>query len=222
MSNYEMSFRLTEAELEVLNRVDMVVDQAMTSGNPNVAIRYGQQLRTARHMSGIALAKLLYMMRDRWEHFNSDDDFQTVAEAEMGIPQDTYKKYTEVWEHVIENPYVRDDKALREVLMGKPIEGLIRLRAGARDGDFDPEHWEQIAQAVDVNAIRAVVADARGLQTSASKALHYMVGRGGKILGREGDSPYEEIAFIKRDDTRMINGFLALLERVGVYVEPVS
>jgi hypothetical protein len=222
MGNYDLSLRLTEAEIEILDRVDMVVEQSMTSGNPNVAFRYGQQLRMARHLSGIGLAKLLYMMRERWEHFASDDDFQTVAETEMGVPQDTYKKYTEVWENVIENAYVASDEALQLILLGKPIEGLIRLRAGARDGDFNKKHWEQLARATTVGDMIDVVRDARGLQTSASKTWRWLVAKGGKVMGRQGEGNYEEVAFIKRDGTDAQLAFEHMLEKCGVYVEPVK
>ena len=219
-SSHDTGLRITEMEQMVLDKVDSVIEKAVVSGNPQLIFRHGLQLRNAGHIAGIALAKLLYEGREHWEVFGSDDDFATVSQFEMGISGQTYTKYTQAWENVINNPYLLEDETLRTAIMGKPMQGLLLLRAAAREGQLEPEHWEAIANAPNVEAMRDVVKDVRGHQTSSKNVLRIVLQKDGKLKARLGGRPYQEVGYIKRDEDLVTTAVISRLESVGVIVEP--
>jgi len=218
---HDTALALSTDELGILDKVDKIVDQAVTSGNPQIAIRYGVALRNTQQVAGLALAKLLYEMRARWDMFPTDENFSEWVQYEMGISNQTYNKYLDGWEFVISHPYLDNDPELKARIMSKPWKGLILLNAAAKEGQIQDKDWEEIANAPNVEAIRDIKKRIRGdKHTKGKNALRLILQKDGKLKARLGGRPYEEVGYIKRDDTPTVIAVISRLEGVGVLVEP--
>jgi hypothetical protein len=158
------------------------------------------------------------MGREHWDVFGSDDDFATVAQYEMGISNQTYTKYIEGWEKVINHPHLQKDPALQERILGKPVQGILLLRAAAKEDQIKPKHWEKIANAPNIDAIREIVREIRGTQTSSKTALRIVLEKDGTLKARMGGR-YQEVGYIKRDEDAVTLAVIGRLEKVGVIVE---
>lgn len=204
---------------DVLKQVDDVIDKALHEQDPEYIIQAGLQLRMVSQVSGLALAKLLATGKNIWHKFKSDDDFATVAKVKMGIADQTYNKYTWVWEHVIQHPYLMNNHSVQETIMTKPIGGLILLTAAARENELEEDDWLEIASAPNIAAIRDVIARVRGHVGPAKHTLRLLLGTDGTLLGKLGGGIYEVRGFIHRDETPLGVAIVARLEKAGVIIE---
>jgi len=216
---HDTALPMTDVDLQIFDRVDTVLEEALEGNNPMLIFRFGMALRKAAQTSGLGLAKLLYDGRQIWDEFDSDDDFATVAKTQMGISDETYNKYIRVWEFVINHPYLINDHHLRGAVMRQPIRGLILLTAAAREDQLEPKHWEQIAKAPNVAAIREIVSEVRGYRTSAKSRLTIMIQKDGVIRVRIGEGNFENKGLIKRDGSPESEALLARMESAGALVE---
>jgi hypothetical protein len=177
------------------------------------------QLRNVGHVAGLALAKLLSEAKKVWSLFNSDDDLATVVQYEMGISDQTFSKYTDAWENVINHPTVVSDPTLQKRLMGQPIGGLLLCRSAAREGQLGLDEWEALANAPNVEMMKEIIRDVRGIQTSGHAAFVYVLEPDGTVKGRKGKGAYKNVAFVNRDDDEITQVFVGRLEKIGVMVK---
>jgi hypothetical protein len=105
------------------------------------------------------------------------------------------------------------------MILGKPIRGLILLTAASREDELKAEHWQTIAKAPNVDAIRDVVKQVRGWQTSSGTKLTLFLQSDGQLRARLGNTAYEVVGHIKRDKSKLNEAVLSRLEKAGVMVE---
>lgn len=196
VSAHDQPMLLTEAEIDVLASVDRVIDQSVAKGDPRLALTFIGDLRRSGHVTGLAMAKCLYELKDRWDTFpvDEDDDFVDVASAETGLGVQTIRKYVGLWEAIFVNPQV--EQKVKEALVGKPISSLVLLAPAAREGQLEDEDWEDAARAPDVQAVREIVQRKRGTQTSASSTMVIMLERDGTLKARKGKGHYTPFGYL--------------------------
>ena len=210
MNNDETAIRVRPSEWkEMVSSVDSAVEVSLLSGTPDAAMRLGREIIRAGRLSGVKLARLLYELDTIWHKFRTDDRIEDAIERDLGIPKDTFIKYSRMYRFVLKR---------RPELAGKPIKGLIQLTAAAREGDFDDDDWAEILLAPNVRAMLTVRDRARGIHTSGHNRLSLWCTPNGQLELKRGtagkqknwgfvpvNSPDEDIA-----------AAVARLESVGV------
>lgn len=198
MSALEQTMKLTTAETLLLKEVEDVLEQARIEANPFKALAWGYALRRRGHISGLALAKLLWGLQEEWSAYATDMDFYDAVINDMGIPTGTTRKYTNLWRDIFENPKVEEQ--VKKALLGQPIEALLLLPAGAREEQFTPEDWEEIANAHDKAAVRDVVQRRRPGHTSSGAAVVITMDREGYLSARRGKGHYLPIGTLLKPE----------------------
>jgi len=174
-SPHDQPMLLTEAELDVIESVDKVIEKSVANGAPRDAFRYIGDLRRSGHVAGLAMAKCLYEIKVRWDSFPTDDDFVDVAMAETGLGVGTIRKYTDLWEAIFMNPKI--EAKVKEALTSKPIGSLYLLAPAAKEGQLEADDWKDAAKAPDRQSIREIVQRKRGMRGPANTALVLMLDR---------------------------------------------
>lgn len=201
--------RITDEEMKVFDEVDDIIGKAVLIGDPLMAFEYGSMLRRQQAVRGLALAKLLYRMRESWDLFKAagtSDDLPTMAQIHLGVAPETTKKYVNMWESVFANNEIGDD--IKKILMGRPIGDLLLLTAAAREGSLDDSRLLEAALAPDRSSLRDIIRDGRGEQTSSGSAIRillYMVntkaGNIGSLIALRGKERVQiGVLFVESDD----------------------
>lgn len=189
-SSLDQVMVLDDKELEAtMDQVDKAIDGAMQAG-PDVAIGYGRRLRSSGQTCAIALSRLLYLLKERWESFPTDDTFEDAVLKGMGLSQQTVDKYIRVWQRVFENETIGINDKIR--LMGKPMNSLLAISAAAGEGQLDEDTVEEIINAHDTAAVKEIVRRVRGIKTSATNSLTILLERDGRLRAKRGDGRYHE------------------------------
>ena len=182
----DLAVMLTPGDKKIFDMVDEIVEQSVVQGDIQPAMSLGKSLRRSIQANGLALAKLLYRVKETWEILGDDNDLYEVIYAEMGVASETAHKYTNMWGAIFANPEIPDE--IKEQLQGKPIKALLLLTAAAREGDIDKETWEKVSDAATSSEMRNIVRDLRGDRTSSGAAITLELNMtSGMLYARKGE-----------------------------------
>ena len=203
LSNYDQPIRLTDEDAKVFDDVDMVVGRSITIGDPSVAFEFGSHLRRQQSVQGLALAKLLYRIKQGWDLYRAagiEDEMESMAQTEMGVSPETTKKYIRMWTSIFENGGVED--GVKQILMGRPIQDLLLLTAAVREGDLTGEELRDAAMAADQKELKEIIRHKRGEHTSSSSSITIC------LTMRDSQSMAAGTLFAKRGNERVTLGLL--------------
>jgi hypothetical protein len=82
----------------ILQRVEEVVSESIEMKDVYHALDFGKGLIQVSQLSGMALAKLFYLIRKNWDVFEIGDNFHDVAYSYVGRDKNTVNRYIRVWE----------------------------------------------------------------------------------------------------------------------------
>lgn len=206
----DMSVMLTPGDRKIFDMVDEIVEQSVVQGDIQPAMSLGKSLRRSIQANGLALAKLLYRVKEAWEVLGDDNDLYEIIYAEMGVAASTVHKYINMWDAIFANPQISDE--VKEQLEGKPIKALLLLTAAAREGEIDAETWERVSDAVTSSEVRGIVRDLRGDRTSSGSAITLELNmKSGMLMARKGEM-VEVVGVLNvglRDDSNMIEAAIS-------------
>ena len=190
---------LSDGDLLIFNTVDEITTKAIEAGDPSIATRLGRSLHRGVRVSGIALCKLLWILRDNWAKFQADgvdDNFYSVMESEIGLAVSTIHKYSDMWESVFANPDISDE--IKHRLLNKPVKTLLLLPALAKDAsDVD---WAEVAETNNHADMRALIRSYRGEATSSKTAIHIRLElSSGQLSARKGTGNYVVFGILNLD-----------------------
>ena len=190
MSNEDTAIAVRDSEWDDIRaEVDSAIEISLLSGKPDAAMELGREVIRKGRLAGVKLARLLYEIDQVWDSFQTDDSVEAAVERDIGVAKDTFIKYSRMYRYVLlERDTTGTVVRERAELSGKPIEGLIKLTAGARDGDFTKDHWRQIVLAPNVRAMLEVRDAARGIQTSGHNRLSAWATPSGRLRLKRGSN----------------------------------
>ncbi len=210
MSRDDAAIQVRRHEWKTLvSDVDSAIEVSLLSGKPDTAMELGREIIRAGRLSGVKLARLLYKLDEAWKYFKTDDRIENAVERDLGVPKDTFIKYSRMYRFVLRS---------RPALAGKPIEGLIKLTAGAREGDFNDDDWKEILLAPNVRAMLVVRDRARGLFTSGKKRLTAWCTKSGQLYCKKGPTgKIKNWGYVPPNSSDVdISAMVARLEKIGV------
>lgn len=165
-------------ENQILDRVTALLMQSIEEKNINKALNICKQLYGIAKLSGLALAKTLYLIKANWEKFEVNDNFDDVITAVTGLHKHTVQTYTAVWD-VYENGKI--PQKFEEDIMGKNIKLIVPIALTLNQGyDIDETDWEELATANDFSTINAKLREIKGKEPR-SHALVLLMDRDGGI-----------------------------------------
>ena len=201
-NSLDQSITLNKEDMELLSFVDDIVQKSREAGNPDIAFKEGYALRRRGHSTALAVAKLLYGLKEWWEHFATDMTFYDAAFHGMGYARVTVDDYLGTWEEVV----LKAPEQFRKQIMGKSLNTLKLLTAASREGQLTDEDWEEVAGAHDKSGVQDVVRRVRGTNTSAGSRIVLTWERDGNLYARRGNSDPSHLGFLHQtSDDELVN-----------------
>lgn len=163
---------LEDKDSEVFDYIDTLIERSIAVGDPLIALEYVQRLQKETLVKGLAIAKVMFKMRQNWSFFEVagvGDTFENLVEATNGYAPATVEKYVRMWESIFENDKLSPE--IKNRLSGRPIRDLLLLTAAAREGSLSDADWDKVLVAGDSHDVRNIVRKARGEVTSSKNAV---------------------------------------------------
>jgi hypothetical protein len=180
----------------ILERVDQVVGESLEQKDVYIALDFGRGLIQVSQLSGIALAKLFYLLRDKWELFELGDDFDSVAYSYVGRSKATVDRYVRVWEMYEKN--IIPEKFEEEIRQKNIKDQIYIATLPAQGYEPDEDEWQDIVDAPDYNSVAKKVRDIKGKEPTKSALLIFM-GEDGTLSAQQEDET-QFVGYLNVDD----------------------
>lgn len=152
----------------VLKEVDEQIHYAIDHKDIEYAMEFCRKQMDKMRLSGIALAKALWLIERNWIVFKIGDDFIPTVQDYLGIHTHTIERYVKVWEMVTNHV----PEELKEEMIQKPIGALIPVANAIAQGfTIEQGEWEKIVEAPDRNSIALIVREDVKNTTTRKNAL---------------------------------------------------
>lgn len=128
--------------------------------NVEMVLGQAQGLISTFRSSGLALAKLLYLLKQDWAFYEVNDRFEDSVFSYLGLSKITTERYLSVWE-IFGSTHTPEQFKSRLQLL--PMKSLIPIASAVKQGyEMDLSDWEELAGAHDESTIRAKLRDLKG------------------------------------------------------------
>lgn len=169
----------------VLERVEQMIMDSIEKNDYNRAIHICVQLIQITKLSGLALAKSLYLIKSNWDKFGMSDNFDDTITSRTGLTKATIQRYTSVWSMYAEE---KIPKTFIDEIQQMNIKSQIPIAQALEAGyEFTEADWEEISEAPDFSTVNAKLREIRGKEPR-SQALILMMDRDGGIKAIKQDN----------------------------------
>jgi len=146
---------INSKDLSILDRVNRIVEDAIRKHNAYIALDACKALRQATKISGLGLAKILYLIYMHWDDFEIEDEFDDVVYEYVGLHRYTVQKYIKVWgmhqEKIIPAQF---EEEIIQKNIGEQIPIANALKQGYK---IDEQTWDKLANAPDFQSVAKIV-----------------------------------------------------------------
>jgi len=145
---------------------------AVETRDANRAFGIIKQLRLASQLSGLSLAQALWIIRDSWDRFEVDGEFEEIAFERIGLHKSTVREYCRVWD-LFEEGYI--PLGLESRFKSKNIKDLKYIaNTVSRGFDIEQSDWEDLADAPDYSSISKKIREIKGVEPKKGSLQLYL------------------------------------------------
>ena len=162
----------------ILEKIEQMILESVEEGNYHKAIHICKQLIQITKLSGLALAKSLYLIKSNWDKFEMSDNFDDTISSTIGLHKATVQRYCSVWSMYAEQ---KIPKQYVEQIQQMNIKSQIPIAQALDAGyDIDEDEWKELSDASDFSTVNDKLRQIKGKEPR-SQALRLEVDRDGTI-----------------------------------------
>jgi hypothetical protein len=141
--------------LELEQRVEEIITQAIEEKDAWKALNVCKTMIEIQQLSGIGLAKALYLIKNNWSVFDLKETFEDVAFEYFGKHRFTVDRYLAVQE-MHEGEFIPNE--FRDDIKQMNIKSQIPIAKALEQGvEITDEQWKKLAQAPDFSTVSKIV-----------------------------------------------------------------
>jgi len=184
----------------ILDKVDEIINESLEKKDAYLALNSCRALKQIAQLSGIALAKFFYLMKENWDKYEIGDDFDDVAFDYVGVHKSTVDKYVRVWK--MHNQHLIPE-SVSEDIRQRNIKDQIPIAIAVDQGyEISEDDWHELADAPDFNSVSAKVREIKGKEPSKSALLLFISDDGTLTAQQEGETEF--VGYLNVDDAGLI------------------
>lgn len=147
---------------DLLSRIDEVVERAVANQDLGIIDTAIDGLLSISQMSGIGLAKFLYVTKFQWDNFNRRDTWLDWAIERTGKVKVTVTRYFRVWEMLVSGDVPREYAKKLETM---PIRCLIPIATlWSQKFEITSQQWNKLANAPDPSTVNKIIREIKGVE----------------------------------------------------------
>jgi hypothetical protein len=176
-------------DLTVLDRVDKILNDAILHKNAYIALDACKALLQVAKISGLGLAKILYVIYSNWDVFEIEESFESIVYEYIGLHKYTVNRYVRVWGMHQEKQI---PEQFEEKIMQRNIKDQIPIATALKQGyKIDSEQWGKLADAADFQEVSQIVReDIKGKERKKGTLLMFLNADGSIWATKEGERIY--------------------------------
>jgi hypothetical protein len=173
---------------DVLEVVEEEINAAIKHKDFEEALTVCAKFINVIKVSGLALAKIFYLLHSAWPEFEIQDDFYDAVSSYLGLARLTVVNYTRVYTMLIHFVPIE----LKEEIMQKPIMVLVPIANALDQGyEIDEEEWKKLAAAPDYRTAGTLVREEVKEKEPRKSSLSILMDRDGSLWAwKDGESKF--------------------------------
>jgi hypothetical protein len=198
----------------ILDKVDEIIRDSLEKKDVYYALNSCKALKQIAQLSGIALAKFFYLIKQNWDEYEIDEDFDEIAFDYVGVHKNTVSTYTRVWQ-MHEADVIPE--SVSENIRQRNIKDQIPIALALDQGyNIREDEWEELSNAPDYTTVAAKIREIKGKEPRKSALLIYISDDGTITATQEGRSEF--VGYLNVDDAGDIaeKAILRLIKSAGV------
>ena len=180
----------------ILDKVDEIIKESLDRKDVYYALNSCKALKQIAQLSGIALAKFFYLIRDNWDAYEIDEDFDEIAFDYVGVHKNTVSNYTRVWE-MHDTDVIPE--SVSEDIRQRNIKDQIPIALALDQGyEIDEEDWQDLSDAPDFTTVAAKIREIKGKEPRKSALLIFISDDGTLTVTQEGQTEF--VGYLNTDE----------------------
>ena len=160
VSGLDAVMPLDKSQKQLLERVDTIIEDSVAQKNPNIAGDALKYLLGISRISGLALAKTIYLFKYQWENFNRRETFEDYLVDYAGITEITVKRYYRVWDMFVSGDVPKDYLPKLKLL---PIKSLVPIsNLWFQKYEISSHNWMALSNASNPSEVGAICRKIKG------------------------------------------------------------
>jgi hypothetical protein len=140
-------------EDHILDKITAMLMDSIKEKNVRKALNIVHQLHNIIKISGLGLAKTLYLIKFHWKEFEINDDYTDTIASVTGLHKRTIQTYTTMWE-MYETGKIPEK--FEDRIMGKSTGILVPITQTLNQGyNISDDDWEELCNAPDLFTIHS-------------------------------------------------------------------
>lgn len=189
---------VVKAHKDILSRVDEVIERAVNEQDLGIIEDAVLGLLSVSQISGIALAKFLYVTHFQWEKFERRDSHLQWAMDTFGKEKITIERYYRVWEMLVSGDIPREYVKKLETM---PIRCLIPIGTmWGQKYQVTSAQWNKLANAPDPSTVNKIIREIKGKEPKENSLQIEWDAEAKKLTGWKGGKPHSVYLQYDEDD----------------------
>ena len=169
----------------LFEQIDKIINTSVEQKNAEIAFSACRQMIDISKLSGMGLAKALYMIRSNWDRYDLDDDFEDLAFDRLGLRSETISRYSRVWAMHVEGQI---PEQFAESIQQRNIKDQIPIASAISQGyEFSERDWEEFAHAPDYATVSRKLREIKGTAPR-KNSLQITLKRDGTLVAMHNDN----------------------------------
>jgi len=186
-----------KAHKNLLSRVDEVIERAVEEQDLSIIETAIEGLLSVAQISGIALAKTLYVMKFQWDNFNQRQSYMDWAVDKFGKKEVTVKRYYRVWEMLVSGDIPREYAKKFETM---PIRCLVPIGTmWEQKYPVTSQQWNKLANAPDPSSVNKIIREIKKVEPKENSLQIEWDAEAKSITGWKGGKPH--VVYLQYDET---------------------
>jgi hypothetical protein len=188
LGNIDGFFPVDKAHKDILLRVEDLVNLAVENQDLTPIERAVVGLLSVSRISGIALAKILYLTKFQWDNFNRRGTWEDWAIDTFVIERITVKRYFLVWEMLVSGDIPREYCKKLEIM---PIKSLIPISSMWKQ-KFEPttQQWQRLANATNHSTVTKIIREIKKVEPKENSLQIEWDAEGKSVTGWKNGKPH--------------------------------
>lgn len=130
---------------KALAEVDAIIENSLDEKDLDIALDFCRNKVEGMKLSGLSLAKALYLIQANWEHYEIGDNYIDTMFYALGIHRHTIDRYNRVWEMLLQIP-----KEYKNDVQQLGMRAMIPIANALHQGyNIENNQWEKLSQSID-------------------------------------------------------------------------
>jgi hypothetical protein len=195
------------------DNIDAAIETSVLHKDLDIAIGACFDMISKIKLSGILLAKALYLIKKNWDVYEIGDSFVDCVSARLGIHTHTVTRYCDIWEMFKTAPQ-EHVPSLQEHTMNSLIPIANALAQGH---EITNETWDKLADAPDAYTVKNILREEVTHAEPRKNSLSLVIDRKGSIYAwSENVCYYIGFLDVGADDEITIKAITRIIKNSGI------